>query len=258
MKITSLLENTTKSNDMLIEHGLSLYIETKEYKILFDMGQSDAFVKNAKTLGIDISKVDFAVLSHGHYDHGGGLATFLERNSKAKVYIHKDAFLPHYNGTGKYIGLDTLQEHNPRLIFTSNEHHIHQGISLYSCNSKIKKYNFGSFGLTEKIENQFVPDDFRHEQYLLIKEDNKSILFSGCSHKGVLDIVDWFEPDVLVGGFHFSKMELGRELKGAALRLEKNNTKYYTCHCTGIDQFSYMKDYMSRLHYLSCGDTIIL
>ena len=73
MKITALLENKTNREDMLTEHGLSLYIETEKHKILFDMGQSDLFAKNAAALGIDLSSVDIAVLSHGHYDHGGGV-----------------------------------------------------------------------------------------------------------------------------------------------------------------------------------------
>ena len=65
MKITALLENKTNREDMLTEHGLSLYIETEKHKILFDMGQSDLFAKNAAALGIDLSSVDIAVLSHG-------------------------------------------------------------------------------------------------------------------------------------------------------------------------------------------------
>ena len=77
MKITSLLENTPCRDDMHIEHGLSLYIETAHHKILFDMGQTDLFAQNAKNLGISLTEVDYAVLSHGHYDHGGGLAAFL-------------------------------------------------------------------------------------------------------------------------------------------------------------------------------------
>ena len=71
--------------DIISEHGLSLFIETEEHKILFDMGQSDAFIKNALSLGIDIAKVDIAVISHGHYDHGGGLRYFLELNRSAPI-----------------------------------------------------------------------------------------------------------------------------------------------------------------------------
>ena len=78
MKVQVLLENTSLSEALKAEHGLSLYIETGKHKILFDMGQTDAFADNAEKMGIDLSQVDFAILSHGHYDHGGGLKYFME------------------------------------------------------------------------------------------------------------------------------------------------------------------------------------
>ena len=115
MKITSLLENTTTNEQFKVEHGLSLFIETENCKILFDMGQTDLFAENARTLGIDLAEVDSAVLSHGHYDHGGGLAKFLEINDHAPVYISEKVFQPHYNGTEKYIGLDCRLQGNERL-----------------------------------------------------------------------------------------------------------------------------------------------
>lgn len=99
MKITCLTENTSICDEIGYEHGLSLYIETEEHNILFDMGQSDLFFQNAEKLGVDIAAVDIAILSHGHYDHGGGLAKFLEVNSLAPIYISRYAFEPYYNGT---------------------------------------------------------------------------------------------------------------------------------------------------------------
>ena len=112
MEITSLVENTSRM-DFPVEHGLSLYISLDDgHKILFDMGQRRLFADNAERLGIDLADVDIAVVSHGHYDHGGGLRTFLELNKKAKVYISRHAFEPHYslreNGL-KYIGINPLQ-----------------------------------------------------------------------------------------------------------------------------------------------------
>lgn len=256
MKITSLLENTACSTSVEAEHGLSLYIETKDHKILFDMGQTDLFAKNAKSLSVDLAEVDIAVLSHGHYDHGGGLAKFLELNSKAPIYINRDAFLPHYNGTEKYIGLDTALADNRRIIFTDNEYKIANTLTLFSCNSKERNHILGGAELTEKVGEKFIPDDFRHEQYLLIEEDGKRILISGCSHKGILNIVEWFAPDVLVGGFHFSKLPLDSTLASAAKMLDAYSTEYYTCHCTGTEQYGFMKKYMKRLNYLACGESI--
>lgn len=106
MKITCLIENTTHFDTVECEHGLSLFIEYNGLKILFDMGQTELFYENAQKLGISLSDVDFAVLSHGHCDHGGGLKKFLEINKAAPVYLSRYAFEPHYNGTEKYIGLD--------------------------------------------------------------------------------------------------------------------------------------------------------
>ena len=109
MTITSLIENTS-SVGLPVEHGLSLFIESDNgLKILFDMGQGGLFARNAAELGIELQKVDIAIISHGHYDHGGGLRTFLEVNEKAKVYIHGSAFEPHYSlreSGMKYKGLD--------------------------------------------------------------------------------------------------------------------------------------------------------
>ena len=242
---------------MQTEHGLSLYIETKEHTILFDMGQTDLFAKNAERLGIDLSKVDLAVLSHGHYDHGGGLAKFMELNQTAPIYIQKDAFLPHYNGTQKYIGLNTSLASHPRIRWVEGTVHIDGHLTLTDCNDRVRFHDMGAFGLTEKVGDDFIPDDFRHEQYLLIEEDGKRILVSGCSHKGILDISEWFVPDLLIGGFHFSKLPLDELLVHAAKQLDAHPTVYYTCHCTGEAQYQFMGKLMKHLRYLSCGQTVV-
>lgn len=261
MRITALLENETEREDMLTEHGLSLYIETENHKILFDMGQSCLFAENAAALGIDLSTVDMAVLSHGHYDHGGGLKTFLGINRKAPIYLNRHAFEPHYHGTEKYIGLDTALADNERLIFTDDTTVLAQGLTLYACAKKEpakQQHNPESSGLNVLENGKFLPEDFRHEQYLLVEEQGKKVLFSGCSHKGILGIADRFRPDVLIGGFHFSKLPLDDTLKNFAEYLGTFHTEYYTCHCTGKEQFKFMKHHMPCLHYLSCGQSIEL
>lgn len=258
MLITALAENTAAEERFGREHGLSLSIRTRERHILFDMGQSGLFLENARKLGIDLAEADLAVLSHGHYDHGGGLGPFLKANARARVYVSRYAFEPHYHGPEKYIGLDPSLGGSPRLAFARDREELGPGLTLYSCNGERRERGLGSFGL-ETLENgALVPDDFRHEQYLLIEENGLRVLFSGCSHKGILDIVRWFRPDVLVGGFHFSKLPLDGRLEEYARYLNSFPTEYYTCHCTGLPQFGYMKQFMDRLHYLSGGETVRL
>ena len=258
MIITSLLENTTSRSGIAAEHGLSLYIETATRRLLFDMGQTDLFARNAEALGMDLTQVDLAVLSHGHYDHGGGLAAFLEINQTAPVYLTEAAFLPHYNGTQKYIGLDTTLQGHPRLRVVSGDLSLGGGLTLLSPNGRERRHALGAFGLTERVGDVFIPDDFRHEQYLLIEEGGKRVLISGCSHAGILDIVEWFSPDVLIGGFHVPKMALGEELTALGDALSAHSTDYYTCHCTGTEQYAFLRERMPRLRYLAGGETVIL
>lgn len=255
MDITVLVENTSEYG-FCAEHGLSLYIETGGKKILFDTGQSSLFADNAEKLGVNLADIDVAVISHGHYDHGGGLSRFLSENSKAPVYISRYAFEPHYNADGKYIGLNVVLKDNSRFIFTGDKEEIGDGLTLYSCNQNEIFYHTGISGLTMLKDGKIVDEDFRHEQYLLINEAGNKVLISGCSHKGILNIVRWFRPDILIGGFHFMKISLGDQLADYAKQLDTFDTVYYTCHCTGKEQYEYMKSYMKNLHYISAGQRI--
>ena len=258
MRIVSLIENTTKNDGIKSQHGLSLYIETQKHKILFDMGQDGTFYENAQVLGIDLSDIDIAFISHGHYDHGGGLAKFFEINDKASVYIHKDAFGEHYHGYDKYIGLDLSLADSDRITFAGDVALIDNSLTLYSCNAYERVYEDSFGGLIKRVGGEFYPDEFTHEQYLLIKDFGKKVLISGCSHKGILNIMNWFAPDILVGGFHFSKSELDDKLAHTAKILSCRKTMFYTCHCTGVAQYEHMKKYMNNIEYLSCGEEIII
>ena len=255
MKIVSLLENTTARDDLKTEHGLSLYIEACGKKILFDFGESDLFYQNAKVLGIDLNEVDLAVLSHGHSDHGGGLETFLRINSHAPVYISPTAFLPHYNGQGKFIGLDTNLQENERLIYVEKEQIIDTGLKIFSCSSEKLHYPIAHQELTEGEEK--TPDFFDHEQYLQVEEEGKRVLLSGCSHKGILNIMEWVRPHCLIGGFHISKISDPHALSHLAKELDTFGAKYYTCHCTGTEQFKALEALCPRISYLSTGEEII-
>ena len=250
MKLVTLVENTACRHDLAAEHGLSLYLETGNHKILFDAGQSGAFAENAEKLGIDLAEVDLAVLSHGHYDHGGGLPAFLKINPNAKIYVNRYAFEGHFNAAGKDIGLTCELQKNNRLVFTDGKYPLAEGLTLYT----MPVPPADTSGLMVQENGVLHPEDFRHEQYLLVEEQGKKILISGCSHKGILQIADHFRPDVLIGGFHFMKIGDSRILENAARELLQHPCVYFTGHCTGQMQFDVLKGIMGdRLNSLSSG-----
>ena len=263
MKITVLAENTTCREDCGAEHGLSLLVETNGHIILFDAGQTTLFAANARTLGVDLGAVEMAVLSHGHYDHGGGLMEFLRLNDHAPVYVSEHAFEPHYNGGEKYIGLDAELTENDRVIAVADRRSLLSGIELIPWGDEPPACPVESAGLSVMCNGSLVPEDFRHEQYMLVEEKGRRVLFSGCSHKGILNIMNRFRPDVLVGGFHFMKLDPtsgdADKLSRMAGILSEYDTEYYTCHCTGTEQYEYLHSLMGeRLHYLSVGMTVEL
>ncbi|MBQ4265621.1 MAG: MBL fold metallo-hydrolase [Clostridia bacterium] len=263
MLIRVLMENSALNEGFIAEHGLSLYIEANGKNILFDAGQTDAFAVNAKRLGVDLSQVDFCVLSHGHYDHSGGLMHFLQINDHAPVYMHRLAPEPHYNGTVKYIGIDPALTAHPRIVYTDDTYDLGSGMRLCTCNALASGCPASARGMTVRRGEEFLQDRFAHEQYLTIDEGGKQVVISGCSHKGILDIVRWLEPDVLLGGFHFMKLDPCGEdaafLDHAASTLLAQNCTYYSGHCTGEAAFRFLKERMgTHLQAMPAGTEIIL
>ena len=212
MQIRVLAENTTSSEKLGSEHGLSLYIETGKHKILFDTGASGLFAENAEKMGVDLTKVDLAIISHGHYDHGGGLKTFLSINGKAKVYLHQKAFEKHYanrlGGTKAYVGLDEALLPNERFVFCGEHVTVDEELELFSGIKANRLVPSGNTDLFMKIGETFIQDDFAHEQNLIIKENAKMLLIAGCAHNGIVNILGHFNarkgcfPDYVIGGFH--------------------------------------------------------
>lgn len=257
MKLTVLMENTTCRADLACEHGLSLYIETNGQRILFDAGQTGAFADNAEKLGVDLRQVDLCILSHGHYDHGGGLKRFLEVNDHAKIYVSRHAFGDYFNAEEKFIGLDWELLNEERIVFVRDNLTLSDTLSLHACEGFPQPYFTDPYGMQVKRRGQLESDDFRHEQYLLIREGARRIIVSGCSHRGVMNIKTWFAPDVFIGGFHLMKLDPEKDatrLKFTAMELMKQSTVYYTGHCTGSAQFAALKAHMGdRLIALTTG-----
>lgn len=273
IKITVLVEDT-KNENLSSAHGLSLYIETPENKILFDMGPDGLFWKNAETLGIDLSDADTAVISHGHYDHGGGLSAFLNNNKIGKVYIRENAFGDYYStsrGESRYIGLDKQLKTNDRLILTARGiTQISSNLILFSNVENKELCPSSNSVLWEKTENGLVNDNFEHEQNLIIKSGNRYMLVGGCAHNGIINIekkaqeIIGTAPDFTISGFHMSIPGSGRSeepafVQKAADRLSESKTIRYTCHCTGSASYEILKQILGdKLKRLTPGSQIIL
>ncbi len=196
MIIKALAENTSVSSELGCEHGLSLYIETGKHKILFDTGKSALFSKNALLMDVDLRSVDIAFISHGHYDHGGGLKTFLQLNTHAKVHISSRAFDNHYarlsNEGLKYIGLSKELLASDRFACEGGAMKIDEELALFSGVKREKLVPTGNADLLMQDGEGCVCDDFAHEQNLVICENGKSVLISGCAHCGIVNILEHF------------------------------------------------------------------
>ena len=273
IKITVLVEDT-KNENLPSAYGLSLYIETPENKILFDMGPNELFWENAEFLGIDLNTVDTAVISHGHYDHGGGLSTFLDKNKNGKIYIRENAFGDYYStsqGKARYIGLDKKLKTNDRLILTApGITQISSNLTLFSSVKSKELCPNSNNVLWKMTEHGLVNDNFEHEQNLIIKSDNRYILVGGCAHNGIINIekkaqeIMGTAPDFTISGFHMSIPGSGQSeppdfVQKAANHLRESETIRYTCHCTGSASYKLLKQTLGEnLRRLTPGCQIIL
>lgn len=255
------MENSAAQPDFAAEHGLSLLIETGGLRILFDTGASAAFADNALKMGVDLRTVDACIISHGHYDHGGGLHQFLSINHHAPVWVSPHAFDAHYNSAGKDIGLCPALRCHPRMRTATAPQNIAPGVLLHPAADMPTPYPAEGRGMMAVVAGERSAEDFRHEQYLLVEEAGQRVLFSGCSHRGVLNIAAYFKADILVGGFHYMRCthaDTGR-LQEAARVLLSLPTHYHTGHCTGEFAYGVLKECMgSRLCAFSAGHTLAL
>lgn len=279
MEITSLIDHvkTTTGTAITTEWGLSLHLKRNDFSMLFDMGSSGHFMDNAAALGIDIYSVDLAVLSHGHYDHGGGLRNFFAANSKTVVYMGKGADAELYAklfGLKRYVGLEkeVLHLYKDRIRFLDHPTELRAGVFAIIPIKDSYPPPKGSRFLYRRRGAIFSSDDFSHELAVAVEADGGIVALTGCSHHGILNILAAVKdalPDrtikALFGGFHLvslpfawtlserkeSVRALGREL------LQSHVEKFYTSHCTGSKGYRILKDIMGeRLEYFPAGSKV--
>jgi len=272
MILKALAENTAVSDAYGCEHGLSLYLETRKHKLLFDMGKTDLFLQNAEKLGVRIPDVDTAFLSHGHYDHGGGLGAFMQANPAAKVYAHRRAFEKHYSRRPgdviAFIGLNERLRENPRIVLVDEGCRIDDELELFCGVTGRELFSLSNRVLLMECGGELSEDSFAHEQNLIITENDKTVLLAGCAHNGIVNIVKRFRelkgrmPDVVVGGFHLSNPGTGQSespelVDAVAEALLSTGALYYTCHCTGAAAYERLRKTMGdRVRYLATGAVV--
>ncbi|MCF0202840.1 MAG: MBL fold metallo-hydrolase [Bacteroidaceae bacterium] len=284
MLIRTVIEDTSRRG-LPTEHGLCLWIEACGRKFFFDLGQGALFADNAASMGINPQEAEFVVISHGHYDHGGGLSTFLALNdakqyqtsggtamnhgtshtSQPPIYIHKKAFGAYYserNGRFTYRGLPHLQD-NERMRLTDGTVCISDGLTLFSGCSGKEFFSPANRRILKEVSGQFVCDDFCHEQSLILQEGENNVLIAGCAHGGILNIISRAEEITrkpvthVVGGMHVVGVNDRDFIDGLAHALKARNCMCYTCHCTGSEAYEEMKDIMGdRISYISAGDSV--
>ncbi len=252
-KITVGIDNNS-SEGLKKQWGLSLHIEYGDKKILLDTGASDLFLHNYRKLGIDISEVDYGVLSHAHCDHANGIPAFFEHNSKAKFYISENtapdcfgkiAFVKFYCGIPKRM----MEDHADRIVKVSDVYKITDGVFIVPH----KKGGYPEIGkkghMLRKTKSGFVPDDLCHEQSLVLETDKGLVILNSCSHSGPGNIINEVREAFpqkhiygFLGGLHLWN-SAEKDIRSTARDFKDAGIEYIgTGHCTKDRAFRILKE----------------
>jgi 7,8-dihydropterin-6-yl-methyl-4-(beta-D-ribofuranosyl)aminobenzene 5'-phosphate synthase len=237
MKLFVLTENMA-GDKFLAEHGLSYLIEHEEQTILFDTGHSDVFLKNAKMMGIDISRnINTVVLSHGHWDHGDGLG-YLENKT---LITHPVSFIRRFRkNNDSNIGLARSKreiEKRFKLITSSKPYKISPNIIYLGEIPRENDYEAQTTTFIDENGNDdFIPDD----SALAIINNNELIIISGCAHSGICNISEYAKKvtglekiKTVIGGFHLKYDDLQTRKTIKYFKRQKIK-QIYPSHCTEL------------------------
>lgn len=276
MRITTLIENRA-CNNLSSEHGLSLWVEYNGKSYLLDTGSTNLFSENAASMGIDLGKASLAVLSHGHYDHSGGFEAFFAKNLSAKVYLQESAKERCYGVKGekkRYIGIPEgiLEKYEDRFVYIDAKTEVDEGVWLLPHTTANLAERGARMGMYRAFREQFVPDDFAHEQSLVFELGEQLVILNSCCHAGVENVIEEVKQsfcgkDVLAvfGGFHLKGKDgidsMGvttEEVERLSEKLKASGVKYiYTGHCTGTPAYRILKENLGdKVQYLGTGTVV--
>ena len=271
IQITILIENTACKAGLKTEHGLSFWIEYGNNKILFDTGQSESILYNAKTLDIDLAQTDAIILSHGHYDHAGGLPSVINIALNAKIYLHPAATEPKFskNVSGvKSIGMSDSAKKAIRgrhVIWTATPAQLFPGIAVTGQVPRMNDFEDvgGAFFVDENCQK---PDDLLDDQTLFIESAKGLIVVLGCAHSGVVNTLDYISKSTgqnkiyaVVGGMHLLRASRMRIANTIEAFKKYDIQKVVPLHCTGRKAMEDLKHALgNKCMFLGAGGRISL
>ncbi len=251
MRITTLSENTAATGNLLAELGLSILVETDTLNILLDTGQSISTSHNADILGVDLNKIDKIVLSHGHYDHTGGLRRILRKMRKeVEIIAHPDIWLAKYarrQGQGdRYIGIpfqrQELEGLGARFNLTTKPVKITDNIMTTSEIPMVTEFEeIEPNRFFVKEDSGWQPDKLLDDQALIMNTEQGLVVILGCAHRGIINTLYHAQQltgvkqiHMVLGGCHLiGATEERIWLTIAALR-ELGVQRIGVSHCTGL------------------------
>ena len=273
VKITTLLENSPGEHLALIhEHGLCFFIETDECKLLFDTGQSDSFLKNAEQLMLDPTQADYVVLSHGHYDHSGGLRSLVEKTSDFKLFMGKGFFNEKYgfkNNAWEFLGNNFDREFLEANSIDYREvepgrTEIAPGVSIITGFPRVHEDEVINKRFRIKKDGTFIEDSFDDEVLLALDSPKGLIIVLGCSHPGMKNMIDYAievtgkDVYAILGGTHL--VEAGPEnMEQSLAYLRRDGLKVLgVSHCTGPEAMGILEKSNSRYYHNRTGSCLIV